>query len=192
MGNGMRIRAISFVFVLGMSIYATQAQAESIKNSREYREAYACGLRTVKEQYDESVKNGYKLDANSAVAFCVGNSYDPSRVQMQAYRDAVKAAVAARTKPSSNLACTFGYGVYQANGSRVDGFEEGLQKITTMRQLARMLPGRIFSLYDQAGRPISAEQAKQWFYVISTNKYGVTDIGLTKQALQTCSKKQLG
>ena len=174
----MKISFIIFSFFIStFFIFPTNAEAQVNKNSRTYKDAYACGI--------EAIKDG---SANSIVSFCIGNSHDPSKTEMQGFNDAI-----ANTRNSEKpAACTFGYGIYEANGSRSDNFEEGPQKINSMRQIAELMPSRDFTIYDQSGRTISGEQVNKWFYVISSNQYGVTKIGLTKFALKNCSKKQLG
>ncbi|RSE74712.1 hypothetical protein [Achromobacter denitrificans] len=151
------------------------AQSANYKNSREYQDAYACGKESL-----ESDPSG-----NSAVSFCVGNSRDPSKIEMQAYKDA---ATAAKRGPAAaqSPACTFGYGVYQANGSRADNFEEGPQKVTTMKQVALLASGREIQVFDAQGKSIPLNILQQWF------KSTAKGISLTPLALKTCSKKQIG
>jgi hypothetical protein len=47
------------------------------QNSSEYKEAYACAM--------ESFKDGYE---NGPIAYCVGNSRDPSAIEEEAYKNA--------------------------------------------------------------------------------------------------------
>ncbi len=153
------------------------AQPANYKNTREYKEAYKCGKESL-----ESDPSG-----NSTVSYCVGNSHDPSKIEMQGFKDAVADA---KRGPSASAAqppaCTFGYGVYQANGSRADGFEEGPRKVTTMKMVAMMAPGREFQIYDVKGQRIPNSILQQWF------AGNATEIRLTPLALKTCSKKQIG
>ena len=111
-----------------------------------------------------------------------------SSTEIQGFNDAVF-NVRNSKKPAT---CAFSHGIYEANGSRSDNFEEGPQKITSMRQIAELMPSRDFTIYDQEGKPISKEDVNKLFYIISSNQYGINKIGLTKFALQNCSKKQLG
>ncbi len=166
---------ISFTFF----VISTNAKAQVNKNSDEYKNAYSCGI--------EAAKNG-STSVNSIVSYCIGNSHDPSRTEIQGLNDAVF-NVRNSKKPAT---CAFSHGIYEANGSRSDNFEEGPQKITSMRQIAELMPSRDFTIYDQEGKPISKEDVNKLFYIISSNQYGINKIGLTKFALQNCSKKQLG
>jgi hypothetical protein len=60
------------------------AQAASYKNTREYKEAFACGKESL----------GSDPSGNSTVSYCIGNSRDPSKVELQAFKDAVSGAKA--------------------------------------------------------------------------------------------------
>ncbi|WP_288841648.1 hypothetical protein [uncultured Deefgea sp.] len=161
------------VAVLGMAMATAHAANTS---SKEYKEAYACGL--------EAMKAG----GSGAVSYCVGNSYDPSPTQMKAYaaaeRDAKQGSSAAAG--TSGSTCTFAYGLYEADGSRADGFAEGPTKIPTLRNVAHMASGRTITLYGTNNKPISVALANSWF----TQKGA--DIVVSSVALKTCSKKQLG
>lgn len=162
--------------LLGAGLSA-HAQPANYKNSREYQDAYKCG----KESLDSDPTG------NSTVMYCVGNSHDPSKIEMQGFKDAVADARHGAAPPATQPAgCTFGYGIYQANGSRADGFEEGPQKVTTMKMVARLAPGREFRIFDAKGQPIPLDIVRQWF------TGNGQDIRLTPLALKTCSKKQIG
>ncbi|MCY1532276.1 hypothetical protein D9M68_675390 [compost metagenome] len=164
--------ALTTSVLLGASPNAL-AHPANYKNTREYQDAFACGKESL-----ESDPSG-----NSAVSYCVGNSRDPSRIEMQAYKDAVTAA---KRPAAQATACTFGYGVYQANGSRADNFEEGPQKVTTMKQVALLASGREIQVFDAQGRSIPLNILQQWF------KGTAKGISLTPLALKTCSKQQIG
>lgn len=176
----VKISSIIFSFITSaFFVIPTNAEAQVNKNSDDYKNAYSCGI--------EAAKNG-STDVNSIISFCIGNSHDPSKTEIQGFNDAIF-----NVRNSKKLAtCTFGYGIYEANGSRSDNFEEGPQKITSMRQIAELMPSRDFTIYDQAGKPFSKEEVNKLFYIVSSNQYGINKIGLTKFALQNCSKKQLG
>ncbi|MNR20149.1 hypothetical protein D3C85_1369770 [compost metagenome] len=106
---------------------------------------------------------------------------------MQAFKDAVATAKRGPAAAASQgTPCTFGYGVYQANGSRSDNFEEGPQKVLTMKQVAHLATGREFQVYDTNGKLIPLSILQQWF-VGNAN-----EIRLSPLALKTCSKKQIG
>lgn len=143
-------------------------------SSKEYKEAYACGIEAVKAEM-------------GPVAFCVGNAYDPSPTQMNAYaaaeRDAKKGGSSAVVVDN---ACPFAYGLYQANGSHADGFAEGPQKILTLRNVAHMISGRSITLYDSKNQIIPASLANSLFV-----KKG-DDFVVSSVAQKNCSKKQLG
>ncbi|WP_454690547.1 hypothetical protein [Achromobacter aloeverae] len=172
----MVITTLTATTLLGPGLSAT-AQPANYKNSREYKDAYKCGKESL-----ESDPTG-----DSAVMFCVGNSHDPSKIEMQGFKDAVAdARLGTRARAAQPAGCTFGYGVYQANGSHADGFEEGPQKITTMKMVAHLAPGREFQIFDIHGQPIPIDIVQQWF---TGNK---NEIKLTPLALTTCSKKQIG
>lgn len=67
---------ISFTFF----VISTNAKAQVNKNSDEYKNAYSCGI--------EAAKNG-STSVNSIVSYCIGNSHDPSRTEIQGFNDAV-------------------------------------------------------------------------------------------------------
>lgn len=177
----MKPSATTFYLIIStIFFFTTSAEAQINRNSRTYKDAYACGI--------EAIKNSHTDTAESLVSYCIGNSHDPSKTELQGFNDAI-ANMKNSSKPTT---CTFGYGIYEANGSRSDNFEEGPKKINSMRQVAEMMPGRDFKIYDQSGKQVSNEQVNQWFYVINSNQYGITKVGLTKFALKNCSNKQLG
>ncbi|WP_288841848.1 hypothetical protein [uncultured Deefgea sp.] len=144
-------------------------------SSREYKDAYACGL--------EAVKGGETTTAGVATS-CVGNSHDPSSTEMKGFGDAIRDSK--KSQSSSATKCTFAYGVYEANGSRSDGFAEGPTKIHTLRNVAHMVSSRSITLYDASNKPIPSELANSWF-ARKGNDFVVSPL-----ALKTCSKKQLG
>lgn len=116
----------------------------------EYSEAYKCGL------------EAFANDAAGPVSYCVGNSYDPSPVQMKAFADAERDFKAGNVSLSSQ--CPFEFGVWIANGSRSDGFEEGAQLLSTLTEVANLLAvSREVFLYDTNGNRITVDVANQWF-----------------------------
>jgi len=116
----------------------------------EYSEAYKCGL------------EAFANDAAGPVSYCVGNSYDPSPVQMKAFADAERDFKAGNVSLSSQ--CPFEFGVWIANGSRSDGFEEGAQLLSTLTEVANLLAvSREVFLYDINGNRITVDVANQWF-----------------------------
>ncbi len=72
----------------GTNVYA---QSANYKKTREYKDAFACGK--------ESLQND--PSGNSAVPYCIGNSHDPSKIEMQAFKDATAATKNGVTKKSS-------------------------------------------------------------------------------------------
>lgn len=116
----------------------------------EYSEAYKCGL------------EAFANDAAGPVSYCVGNSYDPSPVQMKAFADAERDFKVGNVSLSSQ--CPFEFGVWIANGSRSDGFEEGAQLLSTLTEVANLLAvSREVFLYDINGNRITVDVANQWF-----------------------------
>lgn len=116
----------------------------------EYSEAYKCGL------------EAFANDAAGPVSYCVGNSYDPSPVQMKAFADAERDFKAGNVSLSSQ--CPFEFGAWIANGSRSDGFEEGAQLLSTLTEVANLLAvSREVFLYDTNGNRITVDVANQWF-----------------------------
>ncbi|WP_157137709.1 hypothetical protein [Herbaspirillum lusitanum] len=59
--------------------FNTHVQAADYKNTRAYKDAFTCGKESL--QSDPS--------GNSTVSYCIGNSRDPSKVELQAFKDAV-------------------------------------------------------------------------------------------------------
>lgn len=147
-------------------------------------------------------------NVNSLAASCIGNSHDPDRSEIQAFKDAIRDVTGSRkqqpTQPhdintlkpiTTNTEanpCPFAYGVYMANGSHADNFEEGPQRVSTMKMTARMLPGREFTIYGVDGKPLPNQVVNQLFYVAKKDQYGATTIGITDYAKKYCTKKQLG
>ncbi|WP_075257031.1 hypothetical protein [Herbaspirillum camelliae] len=66
-------------------------QASDYKNTRAYKDAFACGKKSL-----ESDPSG-----NSTVSYCIGNSRDPSKVELQAFKDAVAAGKSGSPKKPS-------------------------------------------------------------------------------------------
>lgn len=136
----------------------------------EYSEAYKCGL------------EAFANDAAGPVSYCVGNSYDPSPVQMKAFADAERDFKAGNVSLSSQ--CPFEFGVWIANGSRSDGFEEGAQPLNTLEEVTHLLAsGREVFLYDGSGNKLSADVANRWFA-----KKG-SEVVLTNEASKQCPDK---
>ncbi|MBA6421185.1 hypothetical protein ACS8E9_05410 [Pseudomonas neustonica] len=139
----MRKKLTGFAWVLA-AVLSTPVIAD------EYSEAYTCGL----EAFTEG--------ASGPVSYCVGNSYDPSTLQMKAFADAERDFKAGNLNVSSQ--CPFEFAVWMANGSRSDGFEEGAQLLATLTDVANLLSvSRDVFLYDINGNRITASVANQWF-----------------------------
>lgn len=162
----MKTRFVLIAFVIASaSAYA----GGTGKNSAEYKEAYKCGYEGL-------------LAGSGGAAYCVGNSRDPSRLEMSAYADAERDFKARSKAPG----CSFGYGLWVAGGSRADDFLEGPQKATTLKAVANLLPGREFKFFDKNGRPVPVEIAQRWF-IRKGHSFSVSP-----EARKTCSKGQLG
>jgi len=73
--------AAGFILSAGGNAYA---QAANYKSTREYKDAFACGKESL-----ETDPTG-----NSTISYCIGNSRDPSKVELQAFKDAVTGAKA--------------------------------------------------------------------------------------------------
>ncbi len=151
--------------VLAMSLYIAPAAAD------EYTEAYDCAL--------ESFNEGY---GSGPAAYCVGNSYDPSELQMKAYADAERDFKSGAIAQAGQ--CPFEFGIWIAGGSRADNFEEGAQLIDSLSEAASLLgSGRDVFLYDINGNKISATVASPWFV-----RQG-EDVVLTDDARRNCRGK---
>jgi hypothetical protein len=72
-GTALRIGTL---FCLGIT---SATHAADYKNTRAYKDAFSCGKESL--QTDPS--------GNSTVSYCIGNSRDPSKVELQAFKDAV-------------------------------------------------------------------------------------------------------
>lgn len=158
--------------------------AADYKNTRSYKDAYSCGV--------AELKDGSPRDVGSLIATCVGNSHDPDKAEIQGFRDAISASRGKQSAVDSGITCSFAYGVYEANGSRADDFLEGAQKVTTMKMVARLWPGRQFVIYDTRGARVPDETINQWFRITKQGPYGIEEIRLTDYAKRICSKKQTG
>lgn len=151
--------------VLAMSLYIAPAAAD------EYTEAYDCAL--------ESFNEGYGA---GPTAYCVGNSYDPSELQMKAYADAERDFKSGAIAQAGH--CPFEFGIWIAGGSRADNFEEGAQLIDSLGEAASLLgSGRDVFLYDISGNKISATVTNRWFV-----RQG-EDVVLTDDARRNCRGK---
>lgn len=93
--------ATSVLFGAGTNTYA---QSANYKNTRAYKDAFSCGK--------ESLQND--PSGNSAVPYCIGNSRDPSKTEIQAFKDAAaaqnggtkkSAKAQASTKPKIDQKC---------------------------------------------------------------------------------------
>lgn len=80
--------AIGALLFLGFNAHV---QAADYKNTRAYKDAFACGKESL-----ESDPSG-----NSTVSYCIGNSRDPSKVELQAFKDAVAAGKSGNPKKPS-------------------------------------------------------------------------------------------
>ena len=137
----------------------------------EYSEAYNCAI--------EALQSGYDLGPS---AFCVGNSRDPSLLEEQAYEAAERDFKSG--KNAQVVQCPFEFGVWIANGSRSDGFEEGAQPLNTLEEVTHLLAsGREVFLYDSSGNKLSADVANRWFA-----KKG-SEVVLTNEASKQCPDK---
>ncbi|MFL9925046.1 hypothetical protein PQR62_12280 [Herbaspirillum lusitanum] len=72
--------------------FNAHVQASDYKNTRAYKDAFACGKESL-----EADPSG-----NSAVSYCIGNSHDPSKVELQAFKDAVASAKGSATRRAAN------------------------------------------------------------------------------------------
>ena len=166
------------LLVLSLS-YMAYASASGYRNTPEYKDAYKCAT--------DSFKEGY---GPGPAAFCVGNSRDPSKIEERAYKDAERDF--STKSASANISCSFSYAVWVATGSHSDGFVEGPQKETSLRQVVKLLPGREDSmqLFDRNGNKISDDEINR-LIIKSKEQYGFS-YRLSNEAKKTCSKKQLG
>ena len=76
---------MSLIFSANGNVYA---QAGNYKNTRQYKDAFACGKESL-----ESDPSG-----NSTVSYCIGNSRDPSKIELKAFKDAVDEAKSGNPK----------------------------------------------------------------------------------------------
>lgn len=159
--------------ILSLAAAAANA-AQTGKNSAEYKEAYRCATESFRE------------NASGPASYCVGNSRDPSRLELKAYADAERDLKSGAASKKTAGACSFGYGSWVADGSRADDFLEGPQKAKTLREVAQLLPGRTIRFFDQHGQPISVDIVKNWF-VMKGNT-----VSVSPEAKKTCSRKQIG
>jgi len=166
-----------FAILSCIAIFSASAHAApAARTSKEYNEAYKCAM--------EAFVSGYGA---GPAGYCVGNSRDPSSVEQKAYKSA---EIDFRKKANPVLTgangCSFSYGTYIANGSHADNFEEGPQKIASMKQVARLMGSRDISLFDKTDQPIPRETASLWF-----KKKTPYEWVLTPEAVKSCSKKQV-
>ncbi len=148
---------------LAIAFYVTPVAAD-------YTSDYNCAM------------EAFAADAAGAVSYCIGNAYDPSPETLKAYADAEQDFKTGSTGQASQ--CPFEFGVWLANGSRSDGFEEGARPINTLQEAAGVLDsGRNVFLYDNQGDRIPANIANQWFV-----RQG-EDVVLTSEARKSCSDK---
>lgn len=166
-------RTTAFLLVIACSKFAF---AEQPKNSDEYNHAYGCAIESLEANYGPG-----------PVAFCNGNAADPSAVELKAYKAAQK-DFAKRKTP-----CPFDHATWMAEGSHADGFMEGEQEETTLKQVVHLLPGREGSmkLFDKKGDLLPEHIVKR---LISSkkDKDGYSSYSISSEAKKTCSKKQLG
>lgn len=104
------------IFTILILAAAAANAAQTGKNSAEYKEAYRCATESFKE------------NASGPASYCVGNSRDPSRLELKAYADAERDLKSGAASKKTAGACSFGYGSWVADGSRADDFLEGPQK----------------------------------------------------------------
>ncbi len=80
-------------YVLAFTIfYSVFSFAEtSYKSSSEYKEAYSCASTYFKE-----------VGRDSPIPYCIGNSHDPSRIELMAFKDA-KSHVFGKPQKTGNL-----------------------------------------------------------------------------------------
>ncbi|QNB06020.1 hypothetical protein G5S34_03970 [Herbaspirillum frisingense] len=87
-------RPIAVSFAIGTLFcldFNANVQAADYKNTHAYKDAFACGKESL-----ESDPSG-----NSAVSYCIGNSRDPSKVELQAFKDAVATTKASSAKKNT-------------------------------------------------------------------------------------------
>lgn len=161
-----------------LCVFSTGSFAASGTNSKEYKAAYECATESFKDEY-----------GSGPVTYCVGNSRNPSKIEMKAYADAERDF---RNKKTAGHGCAFGYATWVANGSHADGFEEGTVRETSLRKIAAILPGREdrIMFYDKNGNGIAVPTIRSWF-VVST-KNGSNSYRVSEQAKNTCTRKQIG
>lgn len=119
----------------------------------EYSEAYDCGV----EAFTYSTTSVAEV-----MVSCIGNSHDPSSLEEKAYEDAAQDVQTGKTVQASQ--CPFEFGIWIANGSRSDGFEEGAQLLGTLTEVANLLAvSREMFLYGINCNRIAVDIANQWF-----------------------------
>lgn len=72
--------------------FNAHVQAADYKNTRTYKDAFACGKESL----------GSDPSGNSTVSYCIGNSRDPSKVELQAFKDAVASVKGGAAKKPAN------------------------------------------------------------------------------------------
>ncbi|NIE63160.1 hypothetical protein [Burkholderia sp. Ax-1719] len=165
------------------TISASSYASSNVKTSAEYHGAYQCASDAI-AHHDVDAKDG----ANGMTTYCIGNSHDPSRVELQAFKDAIRDSRSqVGTQTTGPIACTFAYALYDANGSHADGFLEGRQTIHTLKEVAWAIQAHQVALFDRSNRPIPSDVASHWF--ISKNG---TEWKISPEARKTCSRQQLG
>ncbi|WP_143331017.1 hypothetical protein [Burkholderia aenigmatica] len=155
--------------------------AGNIKNTTDYRNAYKCASDAIAHH---DVTPPYS--ENGMTAQCIGNAYDPGKVELQGFRDAIRDARAPAPSAGST-ACTFAYAVYEADGSHADGFAEGRQTIRTLKEVAWAIQAHQVAMYDRNNQPISSDVSRHWF----VKKNGI-EWKISPEARKACSKQQLG
>ena len=139
----------------------------------EYSEAYNCGI--------EAFTYGAS-SASEALVSCIGNSYDPSPLQEKAYADAERDFKSGEIAQANQ--CPFEFGIWIANGSRSDGFEEGAQLLNTLEEVTHLLAsGREVFLYNGSGNKLRTDVANRWFA-----RKG-SEVVLTIEASKQCPDK---
>lgn len=168
------------VVVTLSAIPASSYAAGNIKNTPDYRNAYQCATDAL-AHHDVDPKGG----ENGLTMYCIGNSHDPSKAELQGFRDAIRGErPIAQAAPT---ACTFAYGVYEANGSHADGFAEGRQTIRTLKEVAWAIQAHQVALYDRNNQPISSDVSRHWF----VSKNGI-EWKISPEARKACSRQQIG
>lgn len=93
-------------------------------------------------------------------SYCMGNSMDPT----PATEKLVNLAVVDYNSARQPAGCPFEYGLWKADGSRADGFEEGWQALNYLNEVVNVLnSGRDVHLFDARMQPLNEQQLNLLF-----------------------------